>query len=95
MYPFEVTIKVNMTQKQMIREHLLRFGSITPALALNEYACARLSARIAELRADGYCIETVERKTINRFGKKIQYTEKYVLKEGGNTNEPKEAEDMC
>jgi hypothetical protein len=84
-----------MTQKQMIEAHLLQCGSITPAEALREYACARLSARIAELREDGYCIETVERKAINRFGKKIQYTEKYVLKEGGKKNEQKNAEDLC
>lgn len=88
-----------MTQKQMIEAHLLQCGSITPAEALREYACARLSARISELREDGYMIETVERKAINRFGKRIQYTEKYVLKttpkEGGNNDEPKEAEDMC
>ena len=84
-----------MTQKHMIEAHLLQCGSITPAEAQREYACARLSARIAELREDGYCIETVERKAINRFGKKIQYTEKYVLKEGGKKNEQKNAEDLC
>lgn len=83
-----------MTQKQMIRKHLEMFGSITPALALNEYACARLSARISELREDGMNIETIERKAINRFGKRIQYTERYVLKEGGNTDEQKNAEDV-
>lgn len=84
-----------MTQKQMIQDHLQRFGSITPAQALQEYACARLSARISELREEGMNIETVERKAINRFGKRIMYTEKYILKEGGNTNEQKNAEDVC
>ena len=84
-----------MTQKQMIMAHLLQFGSITPETALHEYACARLSARISELRLEeGLNIETVERKAINRFGKRIQYTEKYVLKEGGKNNEQKNAEDM-
>ena len=85
---------VNLTQKQMIERHLLTFGSITPEIALREYACARLSARIAELREDGYCIETIERKSTNRFGKRIRYTEKYVLKEGGKQNEQKITEDM-
>ena len=84
-----------MTQKQMILEHLQLFGSITPEQARILYACARLSARMSELRLeDGLTIETVERKAVNRFGKRIQYTEKYVLKEGGKTNEQKNAEDM-
>ena len=68
-----------MTQKEMIRKHLEMFGSITPAQALTEYACARLSARISELRKDGLVIQTVDRRTVNRFGKKIKYTEKYIL----------------
>ena len=84
-----------MTQKQMIQMHLLQCGSITPEQARTEYACARLSARISELRADGMNIETVERKAVNRFGKKISFTEKYVLKEGGNKNESKTIEDAC
>ena len=83
-----------MTQKQMIQDHLQRFGSITPEQARIEYACARLSARISELREDGMNIETIERKAINRFGKRIQYTERYVLREGGNTDEQKNAEDV-
>lgn len=80
-----------MTQRQMIRMHLEMFGSITPALALNEYACARLSARISELREEGLKIETVERTIVNRFGKKVSFAEKYVLK-GVEKNEPNNAE---
>lgn len=68
-----------MTQKQMIQEHLLQFGEITPETARTEYACARLSARIAELRDDGMYIETKEKKITNRFGKKVKYAEKYVV----------------
>lgn len=68
-----------MTQKEMIRKHLLQFGSITPEQARTEYACARLSARISELREDGYIIETVEKTITNRFGKKVTFAEKYVL----------------
>lgn len=43
---------MNRTQKQMIAEHLRRFGTIEPLTALREYGCYRLSARIGELRED-------------------------------------------
>lgn len=69
-----------MTQKNMILWHLLHYGSISPETARTEYACARLSARISELRDDGFIIETVDRHIINRFGKKVKYTEKYILR---------------
>lgn len=68
-----------MTQKNMILWHLLHCGSISPETARTEYACARLSARVSELRDDGFIIETVDKRTTNRFGKKIKYTEKYIL----------------
>lgn len=84
-----------MTQKEMIQDHLQRFGSITPAQALTEYACARLSARISELRKDGFVIETVDRKTVNRFGKKIKYTEKYILCRCLNCGLFDELTDVC
>lgn len=80
-----------MTQRQMIRMHLLQCGSITPETARTEYACARLSARISELREEGLKIETVERTIVNRFGKKVSFAEKYVLK-GVEKNEPNNAE---
>lgn len=84
-----------MTQKQMIRKHLEMFGSITPALALNEYACARLSARISELRDEGMTITTQEKTVVNRFGKKVKFAEKYILTKEVNMNEQKNAEDIC
>ena len=84
-----------MTQKQMIRKHLEMFGSITPNLALNEYACARLSARISELRDEGMTITTQEKTIVNRFGKKVKFAEKYILTKEVTENEQKNAEDVC
>lgn len=47
-----------MSQKQQILEHLKEGRPITPLDALNAYGCFRLSARIYELRQEGYNIKT-------------------------------------
>ena len=68
-----------MTQKQMILNHLKDGGSITPGAAIEEYGIFRLSARIADLKADGHEIVTdmVTRK--NRYGKTVRFA-RYRLK---------------
>lgn len=63
----------NMTQNEMIKKHLQTYGSITPGAALEEYGCFRLSARIADLKAQGMKIVTVIESKKNRFGKKVRY----------------------
>jgi uncharacterized small protein (DUF1192 family) len=45
-------------QTQQVFEHLKRKGSITQMQALRLYGVGRLAARIGELRAAGYGIET-------------------------------------
>ena len=62
-----------MTQKQMILAHMQTIGSITPGVALEEYGCFRLSARIADLKADGIGIVTDMVTRQNRFGKKVRF----------------------
>lgn len=62
-----------MTQCEMIKKHLEQCGSITPGLALEEYGCFRLSARIADLKARGMNIITESEVRKNRFGKKVRY----------------------
>jgi hypothetical protein len=49
---------IKSTQQELILEHLVRYGSITPLEALRLYGCFRLGARIWELKQDGYIIET-------------------------------------
>lgn len=44
------------SQKKYILNHLRRYGFINPLVALREYGCLRLSARIADLRDEGYNI---------------------------------------
>lgn len=60
-----------MTQKLEVLIHLQQHGDITPIDALKEFGCFRLSARIFELREEGYQIdtfyETVGKKTFARY----------------------------
>lgn len=55
------------TQTEMTLEYLKRFGSITPLEALSAFGCFRLSARISDLRADGYEISTELNKGKKNF----------------------------
>lgn len=53
------------SQNKMIFTHLVHHNEgIAPMDALNLYGCMRLSARIADLRHEGYAI-TSERETRN------------------------------
>ena len=45
------------SQKEDIRNHLENHGPISFMVALNEYGCARLPARIWELKREGMKIE--------------------------------------
>lgn len=71
-------------QKARVADHLARFGSITPLIALKEFGIMRLAAVIFELRDPNgeYAlnIETQMEESTNRFGEKIHYA-RYVLKE--------------
>ena len=58
-----------MTQQDAILTHLQRHGSITFAESLTLYDCARLAARIHDLRRDGHMIETKPMRTLR--GKRV------------------------
>lgn len=47
-----------LSQCNSILAYLQNGNKITPIEALNKFDCFRLSARIAELRKDGYAIKT-------------------------------------
>ena len=49
---------VKLSQREMIKAHLLQNKSITPIEALEKYGCFRLASRISELRREGWDIET-------------------------------------
>jgi hypothetical protein len=63
-----------MRQTDLILNHLKDKGSITPLDALNLYGCFRLSARIFEIKDQGYEIIT---NKVEHNGKKFA---SYVLK---------------
>ena len=68
-----------MTQKAMVLQHLRRFGSIEPLMALSEYGCYRLGAIIFMLRKDGYNIITTRIKAIGKIsGRPVKFA-KYTL----------------
>lgn len=69
------------SQKQMIRAHLLQYGSIEPLKALREYGCYRLGAIIFLLREEGYDIETRQVESISHItGRPVRFA-LYVLKD--------------
>lgn len=56
-------------QKDLILEHLEKFGSITPLEAQRLYGCMRLGARIWDLKHDGHAIITEMVEVTTRKGK--------------------------
>ena len=71
----------NNTQLNRILTHLLEHETITPLEALSEYGCYRLGARIADLRKQGYDIETKITSGKNRFGDSVNFaTYRLVVK---------------
>lgn len=68
-----------MSQKKRVLYYMQQFGSITSFEAFSDLGITRLSARIFELRDDGYEIESTDEKSKNRFGETIRYS-RYSLK---------------
>lgn len=69
-----------LTHKKLIREHLRRFGSITPLEALREYGCYRLGAVVFNLRRDeSLPIITERQEAVSKItGNTVRYA-KYIL----------------
>lgn len=61
-----------MSQKEEILKYMRNNGGITPLQAANSLGCQRLAARISDLRADGYDIETEMITVRKRFGGKAR-----------------------
>lgn len=68
------------TQKEMILQYIKDFGSITPAEAFIDLGIYNFSARLAELKDDGYKFKMVKEKGKNRYGKPIWWGRYYFEK---------------
>ena len=69
--------KKQLTQVQMVLNHLKKHKTITPIQALEMHGCYRLSEVIRKLRERGHKISTVQTPVNNKFGMKIFGTYKY------------------
>lgn len=68
------------TMKERVLEHLKKYKTITSWEAYSKLGCTRISEYIRQLRVDGYVIESVPTKSINRYGEICNYAT-YTLKE--------------
>lgn len=70
-----------MNQKERLLEYLKTHVGIVPLEALRELGIYRLAARVADLRRDGYKIETIRREVITSHGEKSNVAEYRLVKE--------------
>lgn len=62
-----------MTQAEMIVEYIDKFGSITSKDAFNDLGVTRLSARVADLKREGFAFEERWETSENGFGETVSY----------------------
>lgn len=62
-----------MTQKQLVLNYMIKYGSISQLEAMRDLGIVRLAARIADLKASGIKIKTETDTVKNRFGKKVKF----------------------
>ena len=60
-------------QADRILKYLRTFGSIDPMQAIRDIGCYRLSARIKDLRDEGYDIQTKIVAQKNRYGETANF----------------------
>ncbi len=66
------------TQCDRVIQYMRDFGSITSAQAMVDLGVYRLSARISELKSNGWEIERKMIKQLNRYGETVYFAE-YTL----------------
>lgn len=67
-----------MTQKEAVLKYIKDFGSITSFQAFVDLGVTRLSAKIFELKQDGYMFDWETKIGVNRYGNPMHY-KKYKL----------------
>ena len=68
------------TQKNRVLDYMRNHDGITSIQAFSDLGITRISARIADLRADGFIIASVRESGKNRYGEKTNYV-RYILHE--------------
>lgn len=69
-----------MTSQNAELIDMMKHGWVSPAAAITEIGCYRLSARIWEIKRMGYIIESRIVKQKNRYGRYVAFKE-YRIKE--------------
>lgn len=67
-------------KKQRIIKYIQDFGSITSKEAFNDLGITSFTARMSELRKEGYVFKVVTEKGKNRYGEPVIY-KRYSLDE--------------
>ena len=62
-----------MTQKQMITNYILNFGSISPMEAFADLGVTKLATRISEMKKKGVVFEDEWEERTNRYGKTVRF----------------------
>lgn len=70
-----------MTQNQMVLNHLKNNGTLTRLEALNLYGISELNTRVCNLRAEGHLIGSTSKSVRNKYGRKVNVSEYYLIKE--------------
>lgn len=69
------------TQRRAILNHLRSYGTLTSMEAFKLYGVTRLSAKIFDLRKEGYNIVTNMKAGKTRFGTHCEYAEYELLED--------------
>lgn len=70
-----------VSQKEIIRQHLLKYGTITSWEAIQEYHITRLAVCIKLLRDDGYVIDSIPQYMKSKEGKRGRRYALYILRD--------------
>ena len=66
---------MKQSQCDMILAYMTTNGSITDTQARDNFGCHRLAARISDLRARGIKIDSIPKTIVNRYGKRVTFSE--------------------
>lgn len=69
------------SQKHYILAHLRKYGFINPMIALQQYGCMRLGARISDLREEGFNITSERTRGVSAVTGNDVYYATYRLSE--------------